>query len=176
MRWLLALLMVSSPIWSNAGELDNEKQVVNQIESAKNLPRTVVVRVNKNTNEVQVMHSGQALAPAAATVKSFNGQNFTPVLPNQKVRNELDRDSSSSSWFFNLSLTPLFNVGFGSSSGAFYNPYYYGGAYYGGYGYYNQYYTPYYPTYYYNNYSYSYYPYYSYGYGPYQYYMYRWWY
>jgi hypothetical protein len=124
---------------------------------ARDLPATVVVRVNRNTNAIEVLHSRDHLAATPETISSISSSRFAPIELNKPVRGELDRDTSRSSWFFSLGLNPFFSVNLGYGPGAYYAPYY---------SYYNY-------SYAYNPYYYYYTPY-SYGYVPYNYYFYRW--
>ncbi len=129
-----------------------EPNMNNMVTRARDLPATVVVRHNRATNRLEVLHSNERLSGSAATVGALANARWVPVELNKPVRNELDRDTSRSSWFFSLGFNPFFYFNLGYS-----NPYYY-----------------YVPSYYYGGYSYSYMPYYYYGYAPYNYYFYRW--
>lgn len=123
---------------AQATELDNESQVTNQqIQASRDLPATMVVRVNEATRAVEVLHTADRVAPDAATASVIAGQPFVAApQAGATVAGELDRNSSASSWYY------CYN--------GWYQPSYY---YYYGYSYS---YVPYY-SYYYGGYSYAYY-------------------
>ncbi len=124
---VLALaLLASLPVVAQAGELDNEDQVKNAQRFAADLPQTLVVRVDA-AGKVAVLHSNEKLN-AGATVDESK---FVEMNATDTMRSELDKDSSSSGWYFYWN---------------YYNYYYPTYYYYG----YNYYYQPYY-SYYYNN-------------------------
>jgi hypothetical protein len=82
---------------AQAGELDNESTVINeQAARAKELPGTVVVRVNEKTGEAAVLETSAALSVDDAGKNALLGAEFK-ALP--KVAAELDQSSSTSSWF-----------------------------------------------------------------------------
>jgi hypothetical protein len=129
-----------------ANELDREASVINeQSVRAKDLPGTVVVRINNATGEASVLEVPERLAADVNEAKSIAAMSsaFRAIpasgIVEFKTTAELDRNSSTSSWY------------------AWYN-----------YGYY---YTP---TYYYWGYTYSYSNYYSYNWYGYSYRWYRW--
>lgn len=125
-----------------AGELDNETAVTNaqiaaQIKAAKDLPATLVIRVNEASKEVSVMHSQEKLAADQATFSKVVEAPFMKMDVKQGVNaaGELDQSSSASSWYF---CWPTYNW-------AYPTYYYYGYSYnyssyysysYGGYAYY----------------------------------------
>jgi hypothetical protein len=83
------------------GELDRETPVsIEQARLAKDLPQTLVVRVNSATGETQVLHSKTLLAQDSASAQAVIGGKFTQLSKSQRPQNELDRDSSTSSWYF----------------------------------------------------------------------------
>ena len=127
---MILTLAVAAPL-AFANELDQD--VSNQQRMAKDLPRTLVVRVNDKTGEVAVLHSEKVLAQEAKL--NLDDAKFVSV-NSQGMRSELDRDSSTSGWYFYW-----YNYSYYS------NYYYYPAYYYGGY---NYYYRPYY-NYYWNN-------------------------
>lgn len=121
-----------------ASELDNEASITNeQIQLSENLPNTVVIRVRQATQEVEVLHSTEDLDASEALHDVIAQREFKKIDVNDTVPNELDQDSSRSSWYFYFYNT------------SWYYPTYY---YYG----YNYAYTPYY-SYVYGGYAYSYY-------------------
>lgn len=130
-----------------ANELDRESSVINeQSARAKDLPGTVVVRINDATGEASVLEVPERLAAdvneaksIAAMSSAFRAIPASGIVEFNSSTSELDRNSSTSSWY------------------AWYN-----------YGYY---YTP---TYYYWGYTYSYSNYYSYNWYGYSYRWYRW--
>ncbi|RYZ71000.1 MAG: hypothetical protein EOP05_12535 [Proteobacteria bacterium] len=108
--------MVSFSGAVQAQELDNEAQVTNeQIALSKDIPATLVVRTNPATGEVQVLHSNAKLAGDAASTAAVADANFAKVDASAISNGELDKDSSSSSWYF------CFNRSYS------YPAYYYGG-------------------------------------------------
>jgi len=137
---MLAVTLVG--LTAQAREIDNEKTVsTEQIQLGQALPKTVVIRIKAGTNEAEVMHAATALPGAEASKALVSSSSFVKLDKNGKMIGELDRDGSSSSWYFCYPYS--------------YYPYY---GYYG----YNYYYRPYY-SYYYSGYYYSYYgwPYYN---------------
>ena len=122
---------------AHAGELDNESNVTNEkVALSRDLPATLVVRVNDQTKAVEVLNTQAKLAPEAASAGVVAAQAFSPAQVGAPMAGELDRTSSTSSWYY------CYN---GWSQPAYY--YYYG---------YSYSYTPYY-WYNYGGYSYSYY-------------------
>lgn len=120
-----ALLTFSGNV--QAQELDNEAQVTNeQIALSKDIPATLVVRTNEATGEVQILHSNAKLAGDASSTAAVAGAQFAKVDASAISNGELDKDSSSSSWYF------CFNRSYS------YPAYYYGGYNYS-YNYYNSY-------------------------------------
>jgi hypothetical protein len=98
-----ALLSLSTLIGASASanELDSEAGIVNeQALRAKDLPQTIVVRVNESTGEASVLNLSARLAPTesnANLVVSNHADDFRSV-PASGV-SELDRESSASSWY-----------------------------------------------------------------------------
>lgn len=129
----LSLLLPAPSIQAN--ELDHEDQIKNAQKHSADLPQTLIVRKSKLDGSVAVHHSMRRLAPqSSASPKNFK---YVPMKSTDRVRNELDRDSSKSGWYFYW------------YAYSFYQPaYYYWG--------YNYYYQPYYTVYYYP-YTYTYY-------------------
>lgn len=82
-----------------AGELDNEKAVVNEEAlRAKDLPATVIVRVNDKTGEASVLETSKTLSQDSASqiaVANMGGE-FKAVSNTVK---EIDQMKSTSSWF-----------------------------------------------------------------------------
>lgn len=143
---IFAMATITSGIFSNAfaGELDNGAV---QAALAKNLPGTVVVRVNEK-GEASVLETSEKLAQDKKTISALHSANFKS-LEAQSGTAELDRESGAASWFA-------------------YYPSYYGR----GYAYFQPaYYAPVYYSY---GYSYAYTNCYSYSYYGYNYYWYRW--
>lgn len=126
---------------AQAREIDNEKTVTTeQIQLGRDLPKTLVVRVKAGTNETAVMHANSALAADESSKSMVSTSSFIKLDSKGRMMGELDRDSSSSSWYFWY--------------GGYYPRYYYYGY---NYSYYNYY------SYYYGGYNYYYYgwPYYN---------------
>jgi hypothetical protein len=110
---------------AHANELDNEAQVTNETKTlSKDLPQTLVIRSNPATGEVQVMHTNDRL-PADMSVTALVAKSafLKADLATPQAGTELDRDSSSSSWYF------CWNRGYS-------NPYYWYGGYNFSYNYY----------------------------------------
>lgn len=93
---MMALALLASVGTVHAGELDNEDQVKNAQRYASDLPQTVVVRKDAD-GTVSVMHSA-SLLPAGT--KQVDDSKFVKMAANDKLRGELDGDSSSGNWFF----------------------------------------------------------------------------
>jgi hypothetical protein len=150
MRLLLlsaSLLLACTSSVALAGELDHEPLYpVKQIELAKDLPAVVVVRTKIGSKEAEVFHSPEKLAGVEATKKAVAAAKFIKIDKSGVQVGELDRESSSSSWYF------------------YCHPGTYSG--YPAYGYY--------PNYYYGGYNYQYAPYWAYNYGGYNYNYYGW--
>ena len=124
---VMALALLASLSVAQANELDNEGQVTNaQRNAAANLPQTLVVREDAAGN-VAVFHSAEKLAPGAR----LDDSQFVAMAKTDKMKKELDGDSSKSGWYF-----------FWYNYSYAYPTYYYYG--------FNYYYQPYY-NYYYNN-------------------------
>ena len=119
-----------------AGTDELDKDPVNQT-----IQGTVVLRVDSRTGAMAMMQT-DALTSTEAEAQALTNQNFQ-VVPQEKVKSELDRESGASSWYW-------------------YNPGYYSGYNYSHYYYYSGYcYSPWYSYsygydsyYYYNRYSY----------------------
>ncbi len=73
-----------------------------QVALSRNLPATVVVRVAAVGEETSILQSKEAL-PSGVSVEAALSQlkgEFVPVMADTKIpMNELDRDSSNSSWY-----------------------------------------------------------------------------
>lgn len=97
---------------AGAGELDNENSVINeQARRAKDLPGTVVVRVNQKTGEASVLESATALPTdqtGVATVERRAGE-FKSI-STAAVPHELDKDSATPAWYvsFSYGWTPVY--------------------------------------------------------------------
>jgi len=194
MKNIVLVLSVLILGYSNAQaqELDNEKIVINQKVLAKELPKTLVVRINRSTNEVEVLHLNEALPPDASSMARIEKSEFKTVSANQKPAKELDRDGSVSSWAFTMAGRPSqlpSNPSGGHPSQPIYPghpsqpiypahpsqpiyvspPHYVYPTYYYPHYYYYPTYYPYVPTYYYGGYTVPYAPYYGYNSGPYSY-------
>ena len=87
---------------AHANELDKETPVsTEQISLAKALPKTVIVRTKVGTNQREILQSKSLLKATAATKKSIASARFAKLDKNGHLAaNELDQDSSSSSWYF----------------------------------------------------------------------------
>lgn len=86
-----------------AGELDNESNVTNQqAQLATDLPATLVIRVNETTQDIEVLHSNNALpaGEAAKAVVDQHASEFKKIDVKSGMTGELERDSSRSSWYF----------------------------------------------------------------------------
>lgn len=82
---------------------NNENKISDeQVALSRNLPATVVVRVAAQGEETSVLQSKEALPagiPVEAALSQLKGE-FVPVVADSKVpMNELDTDSSNSSWY-----------------------------------------------------------------------------
>ncbi len=165
---LSALIAISSI--AVAHELDNVQPVSQQqIEKAKEIPGTIVIRRAKNNpQEVAVVHLKDKVKPGT---KLTSLQFEKMALNAEKTgiaydsKNELDARSSTSSWSFGI----YYNPGYNYYRPSYYsNSYRYGAGYGSGYGYSNNYYgrsayySYYQPSYNYSGYRYNYQAYYSY--------------
>lgn len=129
MKFVLLLALALAPMASvYANELDNEDQVRNARRHAGDLPQTLVMKVNKATGQVSVLHSNEKLA---AKQIAFNDKAFKATKKTDKQRGELDNDSSSSGWYFywnnySYSYPTYYYYGYNYSYSAYYsyyNPY-----------------------------------------------------
>lgn len=127
---LIALAVSALPAMSFANELDSPVPVsADQKALAAQLPGTVVVRVNTQDQSVAVLHSDALIPGSTASQTTVENANFVPMQTNGTQvgkSGELDRDSSTNSWFF------YFN-----NYNWCYPTYYYGGYTYNYYNYYN---------------------------------------
>lgn len=98
---LVAAFALTIGFSAQSSELDNEASITNhQIQLSKDLPATVVVRVNAATDEIEVLHSEDELAADPSSLETLRDAEFVKIDKNAKIAGELDRDSSSSSWYF----------------------------------------------------------------------------
>lgn len=97
------LFVAASMVGFSAGarEIDNEKTIsTEQIQLGQDLPRTTVIRMRAGTNEAEVFHSTAAL-PASDNVKALvSSSSYLNLDSNGRQLGELDRDGSSSAWYF----------------------------------------------------------------------------
>lgn len=171
---LIAAVLAATPA-ALAHELDGEKTVsAQQIDRAKELPATTIVRISKNDpSQVEVAFVKD---PVRAGDKVQNLKFEKMAMNAEKTglaydaNNELDATSSTSSWVFAAGgfrrpwygyagYRPWVGGGYGYPNAYYYNSYYSP--------YYRPMYTPYYnaayyPSYAYAGYTYNYYPYYTY--------------
>ncbi len=129
MKSLLGILLIVVSSHALAHELDNENTVsTEQIDAAKILPRTTVIRVNKNDpTDVAIVHLNEKVAAGT----NLENLKFQEVAINTEIRelnfdstNEKDLTSSTSSWGFANYNGPRRNFGYyngPNSSGAYYN-------------------------------------------------------
>lgn len=123
---LLALALFAAPMATvYANELDNEDQVKNARRHATDLPQTLVMKVNKSTGAVEVLHSNKKLS---AKPQNFDDRMFKGMKKTDKQRGELDNDSSSSGWYFyynnyNYSYPTYYYYGYNYSYQSYYNYY-----------------------------------------------------
>ncbi|MDX9730565.1 MAG: hypothetical protein RBT63_02235 [Bdellovibrionales bacterium] len=81
-----------------ANELDNETLVANeQALRAKDLPATVVVRVNDTTGETSVLELQSELSPNQASITQI--ASLAGDFKTITAQGELDHDSSTASWY-----------------------------------------------------------------------------
>ncbi len=95
---ICALLSASPPAHAT-DELDRETRIKNAKRLlAENLPKAVVVRVENERENIAVLHSSNSLAPE--NLESVLKGEFEPMKASEMIFGELDRDSSSNSWYF----------------------------------------------------------------------------
>ncbi len=139
----LALTTLINHARADGGELDHEGSVTNVDKKAAGaaLPATIVVRTDTTNNTRAIIHTDNVLPADASSHALLNDAAFISVSATDRLagqpKNELDRDSSTNSWFFYFDQCNWYRPAF----------YYYG---------YNYFYTPYY-SYNYGTYAYSYY-------------------
>lgn len=126
MKLVLLLALALAPMATvYANELDNEDQVKNARRHAADLPQTLVMKVDKATGAVSVLHSSSKLA---AKPQNFDGKKFVAMKNTDKQRGELDNDSSSSGWYFywnnySYSYPTYYYYGYQYTYNAYYNYY-----------------------------------------------------
>lgn len=102
MRSLLVIILTAliGPM-AYAGLKDDKTVSQEQKQLAQNLPATVVVRVHDQTKKIQVRPTKEALPANQQAVQQIADQDFRDMQASDRVSGEeLDRDSSTSSWFF----------------------------------------------------------------------------
>lgn len=118
---ILALALMASVSVAQGSELDNEDQIKNAQRFASDLPQTVVVKKAAD-GTTSVLLSNELLAKGT---QNLDESKFVAMASNQKIRGELDGDSSSGNWFFywnNYSYSyPTFNYW---GYNYYYQPYY----------------------------------------------------
>lgn len=151
---MIALGAIAICWTANAREIDSEKTIsTEQIQLGHDLPMTVVVRIKEGTNQVEVLHSKVALKADETSKFLVSTSTFVKLDNKGRMVGELDRDSSSSSWFFcypynyypyynycgyNYLYAPYYGYAYGGYRYSYYgwpysNPYCYGYGYgYGG--------------------------------------------
>lgn len=98
---LCALTLIAVGWDAEARELDAEKTVSSeQIRLGRDLPKMLVVRVKKGSNQAEVLHSNVTLKADARVKRMLSTSSFIALDSNGRMLGELDRDSSKSSWFF----------------------------------------------------------------------------
>ena len=100
---LVASLFATAGFVAQANELDNENQFsAEQLQIASALPKTIVIRVKVGTKQAEVLQSNEAFAKNAASQKLVSTSSFVKVDAAGKPLNELDRQSSTSSFGFSM--------------------------------------------------------------------------
>ena len=126
-------LGISTP--SVAGELDNERSVINEEAlRAKDLPGTVIVRVNDKTGEASVLETSKTLSQDAASQAAVANMGTEFKVVSNDVK-EIDQMKSISSWYvwFNTSrfyVPTYYYYGYTYSYRPCYSYSYYGYSYY----------------------------------------------
>lgn len=124
---------ISTP--SVAGELDNERSVINEEAlRAKDLPGTVIVRVNDKTGEASVLETSKTLSQDAASQAAVANMGTEFKVVSNDVK-EIDQMKSTSSWYvwFNTSrfyVPTYYYYGYTYSYRPCYSYSYYGYSYY----------------------------------------------
>jgi len=133
---LAAAIAMGASSFVMANEMNNDLSIANN-----QLHGTIVLRIDSRNNEATYTKSPAVLASQTQAEKFARNANYAKV-PGERVRNELDRDGGTSSWYFYGSY-PYYNSYYYPTCnwyGTYYNPFYYYS--YGYYGYY--FYGPYY--------------------------------
>jgi hypothetical protein len=124
---------------AHASELDRESAIINeQAFRAKELPGTVVVRLNERTGEASVIELSdrlEASSDSARLVADMAGFKPVPASGVQTPAGELDRSSSASSWYawynYNYYYAPTYYYwGYTYAYRTYYSYNWYGYAYY----------------------------------------------
>lgn len=94
----LSVLLLGAHLgWANS-ELDNDRTVSNVVQKPQALPATLVVRVDSRDQSVAVLHSKEFIN--SSDVAQVINKEFQPMNTEQVALNELDKDSSTSGWYF----------------------------------------------------------------------------
>jgi hypothetical protein len=135
---LAIVLNVASQAYANPNELDDQSTWTNNAKTAKDLPKTIVIKTNAaNNGDVQVLVNNSILKPtdkiAAKKFKAVPQDKVTTVA--QNTNSELEGGDSVDSWFFGVYWNTSYYVPYYYSSYAYYYTYYPTTYYYGGYNY-----------------------------------------
>lgn len=108
-----------------ADELDREKKVTTeQIQLASDLPKTVVIRVKDGSTRSEVLHTKRALPANEASHRFVSTSSFYKLSERGHSSGELDRDSSTSSWYFYCPTGWSYPTYYYYGYAYYYNPYY----------------------------------------------------
>jgi hypothetical protein len=159
MSFLVVFLMVPMISFA-ADELSGESKILNLQQRMDQIPNTIVVRIKGDvgngvvdTSKAEVLFTGMSLPANESSQELLKNAEFQSVkVQSYSEKNEANRDSSQSAWYFGLYYSPWGNWG---GYGGLWNSYY--------------------PSYWYGASAYSYSPYYSGYWGGYSYGYYRWW-
>lgn len=95
---ILALSVFAGANAFAATNLDNGSTISSeQAALAKDLPGTVIVRVDQKTGEASVLETNQTLSQDTSTVAALHAADYKKI--STAGPDELDRVSSTSSWF-----------------------------------------------------------------------------
>lgn len=93
LMFIFALLLMPTQ-FAFSNELDRDLK--NQQRLAQDLPQTLIVRINNISGDVAILNSNERLSTDARPDDSA----FVTLKSTDTLRSELDRDSSTSGWFF----------------------------------------------------------------------------
>ncbi len=143
----LFILALPLSVFAADAELNGESRIMNLQQRMEQVPNTIVVRIKaeglkaedlKNISTAEVLFTGEKLSADAASIQQIKDAQFQPTaVKDYSEKDELNRDSSQSAWYFGLYYNPYSYWGWGGfnyytpsfwygASAYTYSPYYWG--------------------------------------------------